>query len=79
MRTDPLSLFVPTKNNERRIEVSRTETKSRLEGGHEPAEDWDQKDTFVTSFVSIPVGSIEAGETATVLLKQIAKTSPKKK
>lgn len=76
MRTDPISVFAPIKKDARRIEVTRTETKSRIEGGHEPAEDWDHKDTFVTSFVSIPAGSIETAETAAALLKQIAKTAP---
>ncbi len=76
MHTEPLSVFAPVKKNARRIEVTRVEKKSRLEGGHEPAEDWDEQDAFVTSFVTIPVNSIETGETATELLRQIAKTAP---
>lgn len=76
VRTEPLSVYAPIKKNARRIEVTRIEKKSRLEGGHEPAEDWDEQDAFVTSFITIPVSSIETGETVAELLRQIAKTAP---
>jgi hypothetical protein len=77
MRTEPLSVYAPIKKDERRIQVTRTETKSRVEGGHEPAEDWEDRDVFVTSFVSIPVDTIEKAEQTAALLKQIAKTAAK--
>ena len=76
MRTEPLSVYAPTKKDRRLIQVSRTETKSRLEGGQEPPEDWEQHDSFMTSFVSIPVASIDAAERAAELIKQIAKSAP---
>jgi len=79
MRTEPLSVYAPIKKDAHRIQVTRTETKSRVAGGHEPAEDWDQKDTFITSFVTIPVNSIETAESAAELLRKIAKTAPESK
>ena len=75
-RTEPLSVYAPIKKDRRLIQVSRTETKSRLEGGHEPAEDWEQRDAFMTSFVSIPVATVDTSEKAANLLRQIAKSAP---
>ncbi len=76
VRTEPLSVYAPTKKNAQLIRVTRSETQNRIEGGHEPAEDWERHDSFMTSFVTIPVASVDAAEQAVALLKQIAKAAP---
>lgn len=76
-RSEPLSVFAPVKKDKRLVQVTRTETKSRIEGGVEDADSWDEHDGFMTSFITIPAGSVETAEKAAELLKQIAKTAPK--
>jgi hypothetical protein len=74
-RTEPLSVYVPILKDERRISVIRTESKSRVESGDGPGDDWDESDRFMASFVSIPADTMATAEKAAELIRQISKTS----